>query len=467
MRSRYLCGAAAGVAAVALGMASPAVAAVGDGSVSATAATWTPSLATSGTDGSVEQIRQVAQCGGTMYAVGRFSSIKQGSATYVRNNAFSFSATTGALTGWNPSVNGQVNSIALSADCSTAYLGGSFTSVNRTGVQNLAAIGTVSGSSVKTTFASNANSRVNTLVRSGSRLLVGGNFTSINGSTKKYFVSLNSTTGKDDGYVNLNISGHYVYTDDGGQLSKGNNTNVYNTELSPSGSKLLAMGVFTSVGGQARRQIFMLNLGAMSATVDPWYSPEFNQNCHIVEPFYLQAASWAPDMSKVYVATTGYKPANGTGYSTYGPRGGLCDAAAAFPSGPSSTQKHLWINYTGCDSLYSTAADSSAVYVGGHQRWLGSPVQCDGNRNGSKVVSPGLGGIDPIGGGVILAPNQPLIGDRVGKYSRGRGLGADDMLISAAGLWIASDNAQNSDSCGKTSTGAAAHGYAGLCFLPY
>ncbi len=80
-----------------------------------------------------------------------------------------------------------------------------------------------------------------------------------------------------------------------------------------------------------------------------------------------------------------------------------------------------------------------------------------------------MGGVDPLSGHVILDGKgvDPITDDLVGKYSRGRGLGADDMLLTPTGLWIASDNAQNSDACGKTATGALAHGHAGLCFLPY
>jgi hypothetical protein len=48
-----------------------------------------------------------------------------------------------------------------------------------------------------------------------------------------------------------------------------------------------------------------------------------------------------------------------------------------------------------------------------------------------------------------------------GLYSRGRGLGADDMLVTPAGLWIASDNFVGTDTCGGVS------GFAGICFLPY
>ena len=49
-----------------------------------------------------------------------------------------------------------------------------------------------------------------------------------------------------------------------------------------------------------------------------------------------------------------------------------------------------------------------------------------------------------------------------GYYSRARGLGADDMMITSAGLWIASDdNLDGSDTCGGVS------GHAGICLLPY
>ncbi len=42
-----------------------------------------------------------------------------------------------------------------------------------------------------------------------------------------------------------------------------------------------------------------------------------------------------------------------------------------------------------------------------------------------------------------------------------RGNGADDMLLTSAGLWIASDTFGGAEQCGGLS------GYAGICFLPY
>ena len=44
--------------------------------------------------------------------------------------------------------------------------------------------------------------------------------------------------------------------------------------------------------------------------------------------------------------------------------------------------------------------------------------------------------------------------------TRSRGFGADDMLVTGAGLWVASDNAFDSNACGHV------HGLAGICFLP-
>ena len=90
--------------------------------------------------------------------------------------------------------------------------------------------------------------------------------------------------------------------------------------------------------------MFMLNLSGSTATVTGWTSPELNTNCNFNESFYAQAASWSPDDSTIYVATTGYKP-NGTPAGSF-PRTGPCDAAIAYPSTQTSVT-HKWINYTG------------------------------------------------------------------------------------------------------------------------
>src|ERR1700727_533448 len=167
------------------------------GPVSATPISGTPQLASTGT---TEQISQLKQCGGTMYAVGSFTAITQGGVTYTRDNAFSFSATAPyAVTSWNPNVNGVVNTIAFDGgNCTSAYLGGKFTSVDGTSAQNLAGGSTSTGAGNQA-FGHSANGEVNTMIVSGSHVLTGGFFTSINGMARNYYSSLNVTTGKDDG----------------------------------------------------------------------------------------------------------------------------------------------------------------------------------------------------------------------------------------------------------------------------
>ena len=457
--------AAATVVISMIGVAAPSFAASAPvGPVSSKPVINTPHLLPSTSP--TQQIRQIVQCGNTMYAVGTFTTIKKGSTTYTRNNAFSFSATAPyTVTSWNPNTNGIVNSIAFNGtNCADAYIGGTFTSVNGTTVKNLAEIDTTAGA-VVTAFGHSANGQVSTLLGADGHILVGGYYTSINNSTADpYMTSLNPVTGKDDGFLKLNISGNYNFP---GVSS--NPTRVFNQALSHSGQYDLVMGDFTTAGGLPRQQIFMLNLGTTPATVTGWTSPEWDGSmgelsssdptgypyqCATVEPFYIQAAAWSPDDSTIYIGDTGYHP-NGFPIGETA-RTGLCDAMASFPAtvnppaqnGLPGYVLHNWVNYTGCDSLYSAAADASTAYFGGHERWASNPDNCDAAGPGA-VNAPGMVGLSPADGSVTFNP------------TRARGLGADDMLITSAGLWIASDNQNGGQMCGGV------NGLAGLCLLPY
>jgi hypothetical protein len=406
-------------------------------------------------NGAVEQVRQLVQCGGTMYAVGTFTSVKHNSTVTAVNNIFSFSATAPYnLTSWFPDVNGIVNSIAFNGtSCADAYIGGKFTAVDGTKVGNLAEISTTGTGTVVTTFGHTANGQVETLLGVDGHILAGGYYTTINGSSTAYMTSLDPATGKDDGFLNLGISGNYSF-------APNNPTRVYNQELSHGGTLDLVMGDFTTAGGLPRQQIFMLNLAASPVAVTAWTSPEWDGSkgelsktnptgypyeCATDEPFYIQAAAWSPDDSTVYIGTTGYHP---NGFPTGAtPRTGLCDAAAAFPATPASVL-HTWTNYTGCDSLFAAAADASTAYFGGHERWSQNPSDCDAQGPGA-IAAPGMEGLSPTTGLLTFNP------------TRARGLGADDMLITSGGLWIASDNMNNGVQC------AGKSGHAGICFLPY
>jgi hypothetical protein len=438
--ARTLIGLAAGTLAVTFaGAAVPALAAQHK-SVSSTPASGTPQLSP---NGKTEQVRQLVQCGSRMYAVGSFTKISQSTRIISRRNAFSFKATAPyTVTNWRPGVNGEVNSIAFKGrNCSSAYLGGSFSRVHGTRASNIVKVNTSTGA-VRKRFARRADRTVETIVVHGRHVLTGGFFKSINGSGRNYYASLNSRTGRDDRYLRLSISGHYSFPG-----VQGNRTRIYNQQIDPRGRRLLVEGDFTRVHGTHREQIFMLSLRSTQARVSKWRSKEFFRSCARSEPFYAQAASWSPDGRTVYVAANGAKPFDNPASS---PRTGLCDAASAFPSA-NRTVSHKWINYTGCDSLFSTAADSGTAYFGGHERWADNRLGCNVQGTGA-VSAPGMAGLSPGNGSVIFNP------------TRSRGLGADDMLVTSRGLWIASDNFDadktGSDKCGGVS------GHSGICFLP-
>jgi hypothetical protein len=376
-----------------------------------------------------------------MYAVGSFTTVMRYNTRYTRNHVFSFAATAPfKVTSWDPAVNGIVNSIAFNgSDCSDAYIGGAFTSVGRTAAHDIAEISTSTGA-VVTRFARDANGQVETLLGVRGRILAGGDYTSINGSdADPYMTGLNPATGRDDGFLRLHVFGHYQYPN-----ASGNPTRVYNQQLSHSGTLDLVEGDFTSVGGHARQQVFMLHLGTALATVTGWDPTILTDHCVGGHPFYAKAAAWSPSDTSVYVATTGYHL---SGWKGSFPLTGPCDAALAFPATTTQVSPE-WINYTGCYSLFSIAADASTVYVAGHEKYADNPDGCKGAGKGA-VSAPGLGGLSPATGALTFNP------------TRSRGYGADDMLLTGAGLWIASDNDDGSQMCGRQD------GHAGICFLPY
>jgi hypothetical protein len=363
-----------------------------------------------------ETIRQIARCGGRMYAAGQLAAVRSKGRRFTRHGTFSFAASKPyAINGWNPDPGGPVNSIALNSGCTRAWLGTSH------GVTEV----TVPGGKRVAGFRSAIGGTVNRLVLWRGHLLAGGLFP---GS----FTSLNPATGRPDGFAaGLRITGSEPPHHDP--------TKVWNMQLH--GSRLLVEGDFTSVAGQPRRQIFMLNLGSR-ARLSGWRSAEFNGQC--TESFYIRAAAWSPSGSTIYIADTGAHATSWHG----GPLTGLCDAVAAFPA-KAGPVRHTWVNYSGCDSFFSAGFAGGMVFAAGHPRWIDNRHGC--NRRGPGAI--------PYRGLVALTPSgRPVLSGGRARYSMSPA-NADDMLTTAQGLWIASSNRDGDDQCGHVG------GHAGLCLL--
>lgn len=395
---------ALGLSAVVAAVPTVASASIALGTVvSANPANFTPNVAS----GAVYKFTQV---GGTMYAGGAFSSVSTPAGvspggTFSRSNIVAFNAASGVIsTSFAPSVNGEV--WAMASDGTSLWIGGTFTSVNGVARRGVAKLNPTTGAVDGAFNANLASGKVTELALVGGRLIAGGTFP---GRLR----AVNPATGANTGYLNLSISGSVA--DNAGPVE------VYRFAVNPAGTRLVAVGNFTSVAGQTRYRAFMLTLGA-TASLNPWYYPPLQNLCRADSlPDYMRDVDFSPDGSWFAFVSTGFIPqAGGVGRD-------LCDAAARFETDIANPTRPTWINYTGGDTLHSVAATDVAVYVQGHQRWLNNPQGV--NSAGPGAVSrEGIGAIHPTTG-LALSWNP-------GKE---RGVGGKDLYVTSQGLWVGSD----------------------------
>jgi hypothetical protein len=368
------------------------------GLVSANPADWTPRLPVPASHTAVYAFLQV---GTTMYAGGEFTTING----VARHNVVAFDATNGTLKAFAPNVNGPVWGLALAPD-GQLVVGGAFTSVNGTARRGVAKLDPGTGA-VDPTFKSGLDGTVFDVKAACGRLFVSGAFS-------KRLLALDPVTGASTGYLTLPVTG-VVATGVGP-------TRVYRMAVDPTCAHLVGIGNFTSVGGQRRYRAFLVDLGALTGTLSPWYYQPLERMCMVArEADYLRGVDFSPDGS--------YFVVDSTGYTSYPADRGLtvCDAAARFETANLSPQRPTWINYTGGDTLHSVAITGAAVYLGGHNRWLDNPTGHD-NPGPGAVDRPGLGALDPATGKALSW--NPM---------RTRGIGAKVLYVTSAGLWVGSD----------------------------
>jgi hypothetical protein len=404
-RRRLLAGAA--VLAVLLGLLAGPAAAVNVAHsvvVSADPVGTTPNVL----DG---QVNAIVQAGGKMIAGGTFTQVRRGGGPILtRNNIFAFDPATGAIdTAFVPSVNGTVNALEAGSDGQTVFVGGAFSSVNGATVNRLTKLNVTDGQRV-TAFSANTSAQVRDLALRGGRLFVGGDFGTIKGQSRGRLAAVNETSGNVDPNLNLPFAGTH----------NGGTTTVHKFDVDPAGTRLIAIGNFTTVAGVARRQAAMLNVAAGGpATVANWQTDRYSAPCAGVFNTYMRAVDIAPDGSWFVIVTTGAYRA-----------GTLCDTAARWESGATgSGLQPTWVSYTGGDTLYSVAITGTAVYVGG-QRWHNNPFRADAPGAGA-VPRSGIAALDPVNG-------LPF----TWNPGRTRGVGVFALYATSQGLWVGSDTEQ-------------------------
>ncbi len=154
-----------------------------------------------------------------------------------------------ALDGFDPNANGPIYAIAVQPD-GKILIGGDFTSLSVNGGpavarNNMARLNP--DGTLDTGFDPNANEQIQTIVvQADGKIVVGGVFTMIGGRARNYIARLDATTGLADSFDPHADSDRPVVT------------GVHAIALQADG-KILAVGYFTSIGGQERHHIARLD----------------------------------------------------------------------------------------------------------------------------------------------------------------------------------------------------------------
>jgi len=400
MRRRLL--AAAVIVAAAVAGAPPAGADLAQPTiVSANPVDWTPHVL----DGTVWTMAVV---GDTMVVGGAFTKVTDSSrrTTYARRNIFAFDLNTGAIRPFAPDVDGAVYALSAGAG-DTVYAGGAFKTVNGSSQRGLARLSLtgqrVSGFSAKINWGD-----VRALQTEGNFLYAGGTFSAINGVNRAAIARMNASTGAvDTGFdARLTAPG----------LSR---TRVEHFDISPDGSKLVAIGALLKSGGYDRAQIAMFDVSGPTAALTSWYTDAYKPECMKGFDTYLRQVKFSPDGSYFVVAATGRASSPDR----------LCDSAARFETGGSGRHNPTWVQRTGGDSLYAVAVTGTAVYLGGHQRFFDNPYGTDAKGPGPGAVArPGIGAVSPTTGRALSW-----------NPTRARGVGVRTFVVTPHGLFVGSD----------------------------
>ncbi|MGI8523674.1 MAG: PKD domain-containing protein [Nocardioides sp.] len=366
------------------------------------------------------EVTKIVQVGDVMIAGGLFTQVTDpmNGTPYTRQNLFAFDANTGAVSQtFNPTVDGQVQQLMPGPTSDTVYVAGDFTKINGKGPTHLQLINVNTGLAVTTFKAPSTNGGVETMeLLPNNRLFIGGFFTRIGGVPHGELATLNATTGAFDPFMDIAMSGHHNNTGSGAQAPVG----PRESGVTPAGDRLIVTGNFRIVGGLARDQIVMIDLTGANATVSTtWatttYAPICSPNAF---DSYMRDVEMSPDGSFFVIAATG-----GPHSST------LCDTAARFETyAVGTTLMPTWTDPSGGDTLWGVEITQSAVFIGGHNRWMNNPNGSDKAAQGA-VPRPGLSALDPQTG-VPLTWNPAR---------NPRGEAAYEIYETDAGLWITSN----------------------------
>lgn len=272
--------------------------------------------------------------GNTVFVGGDFTHARPAGASpgtnqSPRSNVMSYNLSTGVMTSWNPTVNGQVREVTASPDGSRIYIGGSFTQVNGQPRNRIAAFDTATGALISS-FRPNITSSVRGITVTADAVYVGGSFASVGGQARQNLAAFRPSDGALLGWAPTA------------------NRPVHALDVTEDGRYIIAGGHFETINGAPARGLAKID--AVDGTVVPW-------------PVLISNAG--PDS-----AIDSVEVANGTVYGSgwhFGPGGNQ--------EGPwrldVETGDLIWVADCHGDT-YDVYPGTHALYAAGHAHYCGN-----------------------------------------------------------------------------------------------
>jgi hypothetical protein len=325
-----------------------------------------------------------------VFIAGSFTSIQNttGNTAVVNQRSLaSYNYNTGLIdTAFRPTFNGGVAAVEASPDGTKLFVGGDFSTVNGVAKQKVASLNMTTGAPLTTFgFTASTNNAVTALATTNTTLYVGGRFSRINGVLKAGLAAVNAATGAVDTTFSNDIAGGIGVN---GALG------VPQLKLTHDDSKLLVVHTGRTINGQDRLGMGIINVSGatVAGTADkalfPWRSHLWDDNlARLGGVTRIAAADIAPN-DQYFVVTSG----------SGGDAPPISDTAVAYPlttaTLTNSTVAPLWVSRH-FDSVYSVAITEKAVYLGGHFQFEESPTAQDpypGLQNVGYGTGQGLAG---------------------------------------------------------------------------
>jgi len=345
-------------------------------------------------DGRVEAI---AVDGDTVFVGGTFTQVREPLDGEIVDQPylFAYSKSSGnLLRDFDPLLNDEVLALETTGEGTGVFVGGAFNRLNGEG--NSRGLVKIDDDGDRSPgFVARPDARINTLRRRGDTLYVGGSFTRIGRTTIENLAALDTLTGTVSARLDLDFDGTISTFGDSGTVRTNGVQGVDEIDITSDGRLLVVVGNFLSIDAVSRSRLALIELDGQ-ARVSAWNTDVFDVQCPADRfPQYVKGMDIAPDDTYFVTGSTGFRR----------PGQPACDTVVRFELDDltDGDVRPTWVNYAGGDSVFEVVATGHAVYAGGHFRWLNNDTTSDGRSAGpGSVPRSGLAALDPVNGLTLL-----------------------------------------------------------------